>query len=328
MASAEELERLFYLVMEDPSQVDEQELAAALKGAVRLHIYLPEPPVDSSISAPYMKAFLQIQSEINRLAAQARSGDSKATKLTNALKRELEIHVEVKGGSSSLNLDLTEVLKKAMGQMTGKQVLGAVLGSGLILSTAWGAGAWMESQKEVQLAQLRSEDHRAALDALSFATQQDMDRYERLIGVMVEQVDLGREIVDLLDTSYRETVRAAVSSDVTQINGQEITGDEASLLTLSGKTQTESIQETVEARVIDINTEDLLSPTVEMQNIDTLAKFKFTILNDLFADEQRSALFEALEDGRTVLVTVEHSMGDGEVRSTKFVALAERPDAG
>lgn len=68
MADISTLEDLFFRLVNEPDQIEQEELDRALQQAVRMHIHLPDPPIDSSISTPYMRAFLQIQSDIDRLA--------------------------------------------------------------------------------------------------------------------------------------------------------------------------------------------------------------------------------------------------------------------
>ena len=320
MADISTLEDLFFRLVNEPDQIEQEVLDRALQQAVRMHIHLPDPPIDSSISTPYMRAFLQIQSDIDRLAGKARFNEGNATRLTKSLKQELELNVVVTEGSSNYDIDLTEVFKKALGKMTGKQIQLVLLFSGALLATTWGAGVWMEWQKEVQIEQIRSAEHIHALEALKFATTKDVELLERMTGVMEQNVEMGRDVIQLVNVSYREILKAAAASgDAVEINGQDVSAEVADLLTITPRAASETAADTVVGRVIDIRTEDLLQPQVEMVDLHSEQKYRFSIDDNLFASEDRSALFRALETGEPIQVEIEIKSVNGDVRSTKFV---------
>jgi hypothetical protein len=321
VAEATSLADLFFAVVNDPDAVDASLLEEALAHAVRLHIHLPDPPVDSSISASYMRAFLDIQLQIHRLATKARVGEANAAKLTASLRRELEINVVVSDGSANYNVDLTEVIKKALGKMTGKQITLVLLGSAAMLSTTWGVNTWMETQKQIQIEQIRSTEHVHALEALKFATAQDTEQFAQIAATLREQVDLGREVVELANEAYREIFRAASATGTAEINGQEVSANVADLLTLSPKTQSEKLTETLLVRVIDIRTEDILEPHVEMRVVDGDQVLRFSLADTLFGTDERAAFFRALETGDPLLVEVEMTVFGEEIRGAKFVSL-------
>lgn len=325
--SSSALEDLFFRVLDADEASAELLVEAALAASSPLRIHLPHPPIDSSISASYMRAFVEIQAEINRLASKVRSGEPNAAKLTQAIKRELELSVVVTDGSSNFTIDLTEVIKKALGKMTGKQIALTVVFVALVLGTTWGAVTFFETQKTIKLEEIKSADHQAALSALQFATQADLDRLQELTSVMQENVQFGREVVELLNDTYEEVLKAAAETNVSEINGQTITGGTADLLTLSTRLQSETTTATTTVRVIDIRTEDIRQPHIEVQDVLSEQRYKFDVEDSLFADVDRAAVFESLETGRPITVELSVTLGpDGTVRSTQFLRVVPRSD--
>lgn len=321
MADVAELERLFYQVVEGTAEpLDMDRFKELLADASQLRIYLPDPPVDSSISAPYMRAFLEMQTQINALAAKAR-GKANAGGLSKRLKQDLEIHVVVGDGSAHYLLEWSGALQKAIGQMTGRQVQATIIVVTALVCTTWGTTTWMEGQRQVQLEQIKSQEHIQALDALKFASARDVGVRERMVDALIEQVELGRDIANLADSAIRQVMRAAATSNRVEINGQPVTGEVADLLTISPRSQLTKVQEVITARVIDINTEDLLRPVVEMQDAETGSKFRFRMEDNLFAEDQRTALFDALKTGDHVDVRVEVTRFEEDVRGVEFVTL-------
>ena len=321
MADATTLERLFFDLLEGrTASLSQEDFAAVVAGATQLRIYIPNPPINSSISTSYMRAFIELQAQLNTLAAKAR-GKPNATGLTRALKEDLELNVVVEDGSAQYLLDFVNAMQKAIGKMNGKQAQQTIVAVALLLGLGWGATTWMEVQRQVQLEQLRTQEHIHALDALKFATSAEVDSRNRLIEALVDQVELGKEVVELADSTMRAVMKATATGSAAEINGQPVSSEVADLLTISPRSELVKVQENVLARVIDINTEDVLRPVIEMQEADAGKRFRFRVEDDLFAADQRAALFDALETGALIQVRVELTKFGDDVRSVEFVTL-------
>jgi len=128
-----------------------------------IHVYLPHPEVDSSITPPFMEAFLELQKQLYQLAAQASSGSPDSGQLSDEIKRRLQISVVVSGGSSDYVTKFAkpaeELLKAMVGKMTGRQAAVVILGVVFLIGTGWSFSAWLEQRKTVQIEELRSGDH-------------------------------------------------------------------------------------------------------------------------------------------------------------------------
>jgi hypothetical protein len=72
----------------------------------QIHVYIPHPEVSSSITPPFMEAFLELQKQIYQLAAQATVGAADSGQLSDGVKAELQISVLVTDGSSNLTAKL------------------------------------------------------------------------------------------------------------------------------------------------------------------------------------------------------------------------------
>lgn len=65
-----------------------------------IDIYLPETPIDGSITTSMMEAFLAYQEAINRTHALLATGSADLRGLTNDDRASLEVRVRVKAGSN------------------------------------------------------------------------------------------------------------------------------------------------------------------------------------------------------------------------------------
>ena len=79
-----------------------------------VHVYLPKPQTSSSITPPFMEAFLELQKQIYQLAAQATTGSSDSGQLSEGLKDRLQISVVVSGGSSDLRAKLENIMPELL----------------------------------------------------------------------------------------------------------------------------------------------------------------------------------------------------------------------
>ncbi len=91
----------------------------------QVHVYIPHPEVSSSITPPFMEAFLELQKQIYQLAAQASAGVADSGQLSDGVRAELQISVLVTDGSSNLTAKLEKIvpglLKQMIGKLDGKQ---------------------------------------------------------------------------------------------------------------------------------------------------------------------------------------------------------------
>ena len=91
----------------------------------------------STITAPMMRALLELQAQLNRIYADVAYGKS-AKSLTSDERKELEIVFSVVEGSSDIVADLTgfftELAKAGMEKMTGTQIIIVVLGAAALLA--------------------------------------------------------------------------------------------------------------------------------------------------------------------------------------------------
>ena len=124
--------------------------------------------MNSSISAPFMEAFLEIQRQLHQFIAFIDTGVANSKQLTAAQREDLVIFVRVTGGSSNLEAKLGDALKKAIPTMlrklSAKQVTTIILSMAVLLGAAWAYSAWLEVRRQVQLEELKSKEHLAASD--------------------------------------------------------------------------------------------------------------------------------------------------------------------
>src|SRR4051794_22499075 len=94
LAIVAELDRLLAI----PGDFGEEFEKLVLGDWVSVHVYLPQPDIQSAITPPFMEAFLVLQKLLYQFAALAKTGSADIGQLGDADRNELLLNVVVTGG--------------------------------------------------------------------------------------------------------------------------------------------------------------------------------------------------------------------------------------
>jgi hypothetical protein len=289
-----------------------------------IHVYLRQPE-QSTISPPYMEAFLELQRQVYQLGALGISGDADIAKLSDSDRRELEISVKVTGGSSNLAADLKKPLEnliaKVIGKMTKKQLTITIVILAGMLGTAWGVREWLEHTRRTQLEDLRSKDHLAALEKLAFAGQDQSQVVGRLIDVLESQGEFGKRALDVVHATNEGLLRAITKEGPAAINGVEVDRHQAELLRTPSRKKADQVPVKKAVRVVSINTADLLDLQVVLEDMETKAQYRVRFKDNLFAGLDRHKLFESLENRTSFVAELSIREVDGIIRNVEFLRI-------
>jgi hypothetical protein len=294
-----------------------------------VHVYVPQPEIQSAITPPFMEAFLVLQKQLYQLAALAKTGVADIGQLGDSDRAELLVSVEVSGGSSDylakLQKPLTGILNRMVGKMTGKQSAIVIVALGTLVAAGWTFEAWLDRTKEIKLEELKSKDHIAALQAIQFSNEEQSKAFQRIIDILEKQGDAGQRAIEVVHQTNEALLKAAASNPKTSIRDVELTRVEAELLRTP--TRKKAVQKIVqqEVRVVDINTTDPLDLQVVLMDPATDDQHRIKFKDDLFAGDIRHRLFDALEKRAAIWVELSIKEVDGDVRSVQLLRTIERP---
>lgn len=295
----------------------------------QIEVYIPDPDKDSSITPPYMEAFLLIQKQLFQLAALAKTGVADTKMLSDSEIRNLTISVEVSGGSSDLKTKLSEQLIHAIPsmvrKMNGKQVTIVLLATALLLTSGWAFSSWLQSEKDKRIEELKSQEHIAALTALSFANKAQAEQFSKVLQLLEAQGTLGKKAVDATSAAYDAMLRAASRTSASTINGQALTKEQADTLRVSPRRKAQVRIVKQEMRVVDINTEDPLDIQFVLLDEATGDQHRLRSKDTLFSAEDRTKLFAALESRDQIWVELAVSEIQGEIKSVEFLRVTDAP---
>jgi hypothetical protein len=179
----------------------------------QIYVYNPDPETSSSITPPFMEAFLELQKQIYQLAAQASVGVADISQISDGVRSGLEISVAVADGSSKLTARLEKVLpgllKTMIRKMDGKQTAIVLVCLGVLVAADWGFTSWLEYKIAAQIEELKSKEHVEALKALSLGAAGQIEVPKKIIGVLEKQGDLGSRAIDAITATNEALLKAA-----------------------------------------------------------------------------------------------------------------------
>jgi hypothetical protein len=295
-----------------------------------IHIHIPHPEVSSSISPPFMEAFLELQKQIYQLAAQASSGVADAGQLSERYRASLEISVVVTNGSSNLTAKLERILpgllKTMIGKMTGKQAAIVLVAFAGLVATGWGWSSWLEARKVVQLEELKSKDHIEALKALSLGSSGQIDALKKIIETLEKQGEIGARAVEALTATNEALLKAASKTTESSINGTHLTRQEADLLRTSPRKKPEVRIARQRMRVLDINTSNPHELSLLISTPDKKSQYRIKFVDNMFSGDDRTALFDALNGRESIWMELAFREVEGEVRSVQLLRTTAPPN--
>ena len=270
----------------------------------------------SSINPPFMEAYLDLQEQIYHIASIAKTGGLATGKLNKAEKLALQIEVVVVGGSSNTSVNLqkifTELGKNMIDKIPSRQLVILVLGSALIFCSYSSFSAYLQHKKEVISLELASKEKAETLNALKFANHEQVEFLKQIIEALKGQGYLGKQIAE----SRVERSR---------INGQELSGKDATLLRSSNRLKIRSKIIKQEVIVYDINTEKPDQMSIGLSTLDGPVKFRISFKDELFNKEDKSSLIKSLDDRVSIWVELLIKETKDEIKSVELIQVIEPP---
>lgn len=315
------------LAIEDPFSPEFEQVELGNWPAIRVH--LPHPPVDSSIAAPFMEAFLEIQKQVYQLAAQAKEGVPDSGLLSEEDKLRLQINVVVTNGSSNYYADLKDtiegLLKTMIRKMTGKQATIVFVGFAAIAGATYSFSAWLEQRKAVQIEELKSKDHQEALKTMTLSASANVEALTKIGAILEKQGEIGKRAVEAVAAANEALLKAASKTPETVINGTHLSRNEAELLRVSPKKKSEIRYAIQRMRVLDINTSDPMETSVLIATPDKRSQYRIKLTDTIFSADDRKAILAALDSREPIWMELAIREIDGEVKSVQMLRTTNPP---
>lgn len=299
------------------------------EGWPRIDIYLPNTPVQSSLSPTMMAALIDLQKSLYRVHATVTAGDRSA-RLTKAEKERLEFRVKVEGGSSKLAIDLTEIARSwgvaALGRMTPEQTMIAILAAIVAIAGVTGLAMFLKYKTDTRKAELEQRGQEQLFDAFKSLTEQDTER-QRMWLEAQRRVPLLAEVRDETNAAKTEILKAIADEGGGRVDGLQIDQDVANDLTTTTRRRADEERRRGLFRVdrVDTTTPDGFRVTVSA--VDDDFTITASLMDALISDQHRARIQQAEWSKKPVVLELRLRTSRGRVLEATVVDVQPHQDA-
>jgi len=290
------------------NEVDQpDEVMVRFVGWPKLHVYLPQTPLNGSITPTMMEAFIELQKAIYRTQSLASSNNGDLRTMTKLERERLEFRVKVSDGSSEYLADLAKssqaIVASLVGKMTPHEVLISVLGTALIVGGSVSWRAWLKSRVDTRLAEIEAqkatskeqaalEESRIELERRKAELEADTEKYTLLVQAMHRMPVLG-DVEDIADASKSFLVRAVGDEQGGKI--QDISFDQPFAYNVTSTRRQQSVEKTFTG-VYRVAKVDATSPDgfrVTLSDIGSEQEVTASLQDAFISDEHRMLIRDA-----------------------------------
>lgn len=257
-----------------------------------LTIRMTGPQFDSSITAPVMKAFIELQASIYRSFATAKYGVPNPSKLSKEEKKELELVIKVEKGSSIFNIDAEQLLTNMVEKMNSQEIVACVL---VFIVAYFGSSIWkkyLDNRKEERIAESKSKEQKALIEHLTFSSKEETKRTEILSNIVINNPKAST-IVALSDDAKAELLKRASSAETFEYQGVTVTGDVAEELGRNARKPSIDIRLDGLYRVLNVDSSDPNEFKVRIRNVRNSEEFTAVVQDNTL----ELAHIEAIQNG-------------------------------
>ena len=289
-----------------------------------------EHKLKSEITAPFMEAFLDTQRSFYQLAALVKYRGADIKSLNDQDLDLFQITVKVDDGSAEYFANIAQSIGNigvaAVNKMSSRQITLLIAGMALLVSGAWGWHAYLESTKEVKIEEIKSEDIKASISAMTFAEKEHTDQFKSVMSELENQNEITRRALDATLTTQDALLKAVGKMEGgAVISGQSLTRAEARDLRSSTRRRatTKIVEERV--RVVDVNTSDPMHTVVVLEDQGTLDQMRVAFRDALIDEEERGKVFDALEKRQPIWAQLLVRQVGDEIRSVEIMKVLDQP---
>ena len=257
-----------------------------------LTIKMTGPQFDSSITAPVMKAFIELQASMYGSFAMAIYGVPNPLKLSKEEKKELELIIKVEKGSSLFNVDAQQLLTNMVEKMNNEEIFSCFL---VFIICYFGSSIWkkyLDNRKEERIADSKSKEQKALIEHLTFSTKEETKRTEILSNIVANNPKAST-IFNLSDDAKGELLKRASSAETFEYQGVTVTGDVAEELGKNARKPSVDIRLDGLYRVLNVDSSDPNEFKVRIKNVQNSEEFTAIVQDNTL----ELAHIEAIQNG-------------------------------
>lgn len=285
---------------------------------------IEEVPANASITPTVMSAYQDIQTSFYQVAAIIEHGIANTNKLSLEDKKNLELYVIIKEGSSKqatpLDSILANVVAKAVGKMNGKQTLILLITCACLWAGYESFKIHLESERAIKLAEITSQEKKATLEAMNFQSQVVAEHGET-IAKAISSLPNGAEIETRAKMANASLVKAASETKGgAEIRGQNLSEHEAKILVRNKRRSVTEIQMTKEVRIIGLHIDGAM--TVRYEDPDDLTVYDIKCTDAQRIENFKKPLADSMLSGEVINIRILAKDKEGDIFPEEFISVA------
>lgn len=289
-----------------------------------LSVRLTGDKFDQSLTPGVMKAFIELQTAINRSYALERYGEANAGRLSPEEKGELEIKVKVDKGSTLLEVNFQEVITKmglkAVANMEPTYLVATTVAIGLIWA---GKAVWthyLDSRKDVRMQEVRTEAERENLAAMQFMSQEETKRME-ILSKMVERQPALESVARHADDARAELLKGFSRAEKMEVSGTTLDKDIAEELATNARRQSHEVRMDGLYRILRNDTTDPNAFRVRVREHKGEQEFEARVQNESLSQNYRELLQTAEWNRTLVRLSINAKSLEGDIRGAVVIGV-------
>ncbi|GHB24368.1 hypothetical protein [Salinicola rhizosphaerae] len=297
-------------------------------GWPQLEIVVKGDRYQGTISPSIMKGFIEFQSAIYRTYALARYNSVNVNKLTREERDALELFIEVEKGSSKYKLDVQAIMETFAERVADKVTPRSLVVIALIVATSYFgtsfAKSYLEERRLTRVAELKSEERIAELEAQSYADELDVRRMQILADATRDE-PRAANIREYAGDAQQSIVRSVRSTDETSIGGVVIDGEVAQELTKNARRESKEIRldGLYRVQVVDASQIDVFK--IKVRNETNGDEFQAIVQDDTLQSRYKAAIREAEWEKRPVNLSINAKVIGDDIRSAVVIGAQAAP---
>lgn len=278
----------------------------------KLVLHLEGPKYHQSVTPTVMNGLLDLQREINRAYALARYNTVNTRSLTKKEREDLEITVEVEDGSSTLEINLQEILLKFI-ELTGAKmepvhvvitvlgVAGMYFGSSVIKS-------YLEHRRQIREKEIKSEEDKLLLSNFRFASEEETKR-TKIIAELAKKDYRVENIEHSAHDAHTSIVKSVTSANEVEIQGVPIDSQVAHILVQNARRKSEEVRIDGKFILLKVDARKPDKFNVTVRNCDSNEEIDAIVQDDSLSQSYKKSLQEAEWARRPVKLKIKNQWG-------------------
>lgn len=301
------------------------------KGWGDFSIRLTGEKFENSLTPTVMRGIIELQQALYRSYALAVYNDENPNRLTKQERQQLELRVEIKKGSSLINIDVDQaigdILTAAVSKMSSVQLVGLVIVMSILF---FGKTVWVrhiEKSQAIKEKELENENMKAVLEEMNKQTQIFQEGNQKTLDVLektIEKIPQASQLHHIANQAQHELLRSTKYADTVNIDHAiEMTGESAEFFTQSARKTWQNVRLDGKYRLLKVDSTNVRERKVHLENVASKDVFWATLTDESMDKKHINNLSNAEWSLHPVGLQIVAKSLDGKLKDAQIIGVEQ-----